>query len=58
MRSHDFELRGSAEPVFCYPAGIMTISAIPPKYQRGIGIMWIVMVVLGLIVAIGRNFMK
>lgn len=43
---------------YCYAAPIMTVSAIPPKYQRGIGIMWIVMVVLGLIVAIGRNFMK
>ena len=36
----------------------MTVSAIPPKYRRGIGIMWIVMVVLGLIVAIGRNFAR
>ena len=44
--------------IFCYPPLIMTVSAIPPKYRRGIGIMWIVMVVLGLIVAIGRNFAR
>jgi hypothetical protein len=34
----------------------MTVSAIPPKYRRGLRIAWILMVVLGLIVAIGRNF--
>jgi hypothetical protein len=34
----------------------MTVSAIPHKYRRGLRIMWIVMVVLGFIVAIGRNF--
>jgi hypothetical protein len=47
-------------PVSSYSATLsaMTVSAIPPKYQRGIGIMWIVMVVLGLIVAIGRNFVR
>jgi len=58
MRSHDSERSGSAETVFCYAARTMTVSAIPPKYRRGIGIMWIVMVVPGLIVAIGRNFAR
>ena len=58
MRSHASELSGSAEPVFCYAAGTMTVSALPPKYRRRLGIMWIVMVVLGLIVAIGRNFAR
>ena len=36
----------------------MTVSAIPPRYRRGLRVMWIVMVALGFIVAIGRNFAR
>jgi hypothetical protein len=37
---------------------IMTVSAVPPKIRRGLGVAWIVMVVLGLIVAAGNALLR
>lgn len=36
----------------------MTISTIPPRYQKRVGIVWIVTVVIALIVAIGRVLVR
>lgn len=38
----------------CYHPDTMTVSAIPPKIRRPLGFAWIVMVVLGLLVAAGN----
>ena len=36
----------------------MTVSAIPPKIQKPLSCLWMIMIVLALVVAIGRLFFR